>query len=127
MEIIRRDQVTVFANSGVESHQLLFPENSASSRVTITKVIVAPRGINPRHRHESSEQVWVALRGSGLLLLANDASAPFAEGDVARFEDGDIHGFQNTGGVEFVYLSVTSPPLNFRNAYAASSRAIPRS
>jgi mannose-6-phosphate isomerase-like protein (cupin superfamily) len=39
------------------------------------------------------------------------------EGDVVRFEDGDLHGFENTGSDDFEYLSVTSPPVNFRGAY----------
>ena len=34
-----------------------------------------------------------------------------------RFEDGDLHGFENTGTTDFEYLSVTSPPVNFRAAY----------
>jgi hypothetical protein len=42
---------------------------------------------------------------------------PFAEGDVVRFEDGDLHGFENTSSSDFQYLSVTSPPVNFRAAY----------
>ena len=119
MEIIRRTDITSFSNGGVTSEQLLFPENSQSQRVTVTRVTVAPGGTNPRHAHATSEQIWVALRGSGVLLLGSGATAPFAEGEVARFSDGDVHGFENTGSVEFVYLSVTSPPLNFRAAYAA--------
>ena len=118
MEIIRRDEVGSFANGGVTSEQLLFPENSRSQRVTITRVTVAPGAKNPPHAHAASEQVWVALRGSGLLLLEGAATAPFAEGDVVRFAEGDVHGLENTGSVEFVYLSVTSPPINFRGAYA---------
>ena len=120
MEIIRRDQVPVLTASGIVSHQLLFPENSASTRVTITKVVVDPGAVNTRHRHATSEQVWIALRGAGILLLANDATAPFAEGDVVRFAEGDVHGFRNTGTVPFEYLAVTAPPINFRDAYAAS-------
>jgi quercetin dioxygenase-like cupin family protein len=119
MEIIRSDEIPVLANPGVRSHQLLFPENSSSSRVTITRVVLQPGATNPRHRHAASEQVWVALRGAGLLLLADDATMPFAEGDVVRFEEGDIHGLLNTGATEFEYLAVTAPPLNFRAAYAA--------
>ena len=119
MEIIRRTEVTSFSNGGVTSEQLLFPENSMSQRVTVTRVTVVPGGKNPPHVHATSEQVWVALRGSGVLLLGGGATAPFAEGDVARFIEGDVHGFENTGSVEFVYLSVTSPPLNFRTAYSA--------
>jgi quercetin dioxygenase-like cupin family protein len=123
MEIIRRDQIPVLALPGIASHQLLFPENSASTRVTITRVVVDPGAVNARHQHATSEQVWVALRGAGTLLLANDATAPFSAGDVARFADGDVHGLQNTGTVPFEYLAVTAPPINFRGAYAAAGAA----
>lgn len=118
MDIIRRSEVESFVNGGVTSEQLLFPENSNSERVTITRVTFAPGAISPRHTHAASEQCWVALRGAGTLLLGNSATAPFAEGDVVRFTDGEVHGFENTGADEFVYLSVTSPPVNFRAAYA---------
>lgn len=118
MEIIRRDEVASFVNGGVTSEQLLFPENSESRRVTITRVTIAPGARNPPHTHAASEQVWVALRGSGVLLLGDGATAPFAEGDVARFADGEVH-----GSAEFEYLSVTCPPVNFRRAYAADWQA----
>lgn len=123
MEIIRRTEIASFAKGGITSEQLLFPENSQSQRVTITRVTVAPGAKNPPHAHPASEQVWVALRGSGVLLLGGAATAPFAEGDVVRFVEGDVHGFVNTGVVEFVYLSVTSPPINFRGAYATDWQA----
>jgi quercetin dioxygenase-like cupin family protein len=123
VEIIRRTEIASFANGGVTSEQLLFPENSRSQRVAITRVTVAPGAKNPPHTHVTSEQVWVALRGSGVLLLGGATTAPFAEGDVVHFAEGDIHGLENTGSVEFVYLSVTSPPINFRGAYAADWQA----
>jgi quercetin dioxygenase-like cupin family protein len=123
VEIIRAAEIASFANGGVTSEQLLFPENSQSQRVTITRVTVAPGARNPPHVHAASEQVWVALRGSGILLLEGAITAPFAEGDVVRFAEGDVHGFENTGTVEFVYLSVTSPPINFRGAYATNWEA----
>ena len=125
MEFIRPDDVKVFANAGVTSYQLLFPENSNSARVTITRVVLQPGAVNPRHRHASSEQIWVALSGSGQLLLDDDLTAPFVAGDIVRFEDGEIHGMENTGSSTFEYLSVTAPPLNFRAAYAAEWRPKP--
>lgn len=123
MEIIRRDQIQVLSKPGLTSHQLLFPENSASTRLTITKVMVDPGAVNTRHRHAASEQVWVALQGAGILLLADDATTPFSAGDVVRFADGDVHGFRNTGTASFEYLAVTAPPINFRDAYAAPGGA----
>lgn len=117
MELIRGTQIPSFSNSGVTSRQLLFPENSSSERMTITRVTVEPGARNPPHRHPTSEQVWVALRGSGRLFLDDDRTESFSAGDVARFEDGQLHGVENTGEGEFEYISVTSPPLNFRRAY----------
>jgi quercetin dioxygenase-like cupin family protein len=119
VEIIRRAEVTSLRNGGVASEQLISPVNSASQRVTVTRVTVAPGSRNPPHAHAASEQVWVALRGSGVLLLEGTSTTPFSEVDVVRFAEGDVHGFANTGSVEFVYLSVTSPPIDFRPAYAA--------
>jgi len=118
MEFIRANEVRAFSNSGIESQQLLFPENSASTRVTLTKVTVAPGAVNSRHRHETSEQIWVALAGAGTLLLGDGQTHPIEAGDVVRFADGDVHGVENRGSSPFVYFSVTSPPINFRQAYA---------
>ena len=117
MEFIPAESIETFASAGIESRQLLFPENSSSSRLTITQVKLAPGATNSRHTHTTSEQVWVALQGRGTLLLADGAVRSFAAGDVARFEDGDVHGLHNTGVEPFIYFAVTSPPLNFRAAY----------
>ena len=117
VELLRAADMSQFSNSGVTSRQLLFPENSRSTRITVTRVTIKPGAKNPPHRHPSSEQVWVALRGSGELLLEGGRVTPFAEGDVVRFEEGDLHGFENTSSSDFEYLSVTSPPVNFRAAY----------
>ena len=117
MELIKAKDVPTLSNSGITSRQLLFPENSRSKRVTVTRVTVPVGGKNPPHRHASSEQVWVALRGEGQLLLDDGKTEPFRAGDVVRFEDNEYHGFENIGGSEFEYLSITSPPINFRGAY----------
>jgi mannose-6-phosphate isomerase-like protein (cupin superfamily) len=118
MELIREASIPTLSNSGVESRQLLFPENSASERITITRVMMPPEITNPLHNHTSSEQVWVALEGEGTLLLAGGETVPFRAGDLARFSEGEMHGFTNTGEVPFVYISVTSPPINFRGVYS---------
>ena len=117
MEFIQRDTIASLSNPGVVSRQLLNPDNSASARVTITEVHLEKGACQPRHAHESSEQIWYALRGSGRLLLAGGAETEFNAGDVVRFEDGDIHGLRNDGEVEFIYLSVTEPPIHFGYAY----------
>ena len=121
MELLTSEHFKVLANPGVESVQLLSPHNAGSTRLTITKVTVAPGAEQPRHMHASSEQIWIAVSGSGTLLLAADAVCEFKEGQVARFADGDIHGFRNSGPGPFVYLSVTSPPIDFTYAYKSEA------
>jgi quercetin dioxygenase-like cupin family protein len=117
MEFIKKEDIKILSNPDCDSHQLLFPENSLSERVTITKVQVKPKGCQRRHKHDSSEQIWIANKGKGLLLLADNEEMEFKEGDVVRFADGDIHGILNSTDEIFEYISVTSPPINFRYAY----------
>lgn len=117
MEFISSGAIRSLSNPGVVSRQLLSPSNSQSQRVTITEVHLSPGASQPRHTHEASEQIWYALAGEGALLLAGDEERPFPAGDVVRFEDGDVHGLRNVGTGEFVYLSVTAPPIDFGYAY----------
>ncbi|MFM9329275.1 cupin domain-containing protein [Paenibacillus mesotrionivorans] len=117
MEYIKREMMKVLSNPGCESTQLLWPGNSSSERVTITEVRVAPGGSQPRHQHKTSEQIWYAVKGKGKLLIVNDGIVEFVAGDVVRFSDGDTHGLLNDSPDEFIYISVTSPPLNFKKAY----------
>ncbi len=117
MEFISGSSIVELSNPGVVSRQLLNPENSTSVRVTITEVHLEPGASQPRHTHEASEQIWYATKGSGKLLLADDQTKDFRAGDVVRFADKDVHGLLNDGDTEFVYVSVTAPPINFGYAY----------
>ena len=122
MEFIRAEDIVSLSNPGVVSRQLLNPDNSESRRVTITEVHLQPGASQPRHIHEASEQIWYAIAGAGRLLLANDGEQEFRAGDVARFADGDVHGLRNDGEGEFVYVSVTAPPIHFGYAYSNDNK-----
>ncbi|TAG05479.1 MAG: cupin domain-containing protein [Burkholderiales bacterium] len=121
MEFFKQGSFRHLANPGVESTQLLSPHNSTSTRLTITSVVVEPGAEQPRHIHQTSEQIWIALEGSGTLLLKDDTTMAFDQGDVVRFVDGDVHGFKNTSNAPVSYLSVTSPPIDFSYAYKTDS------
>ncbi|MDD6060391.1 MAG: cupin domain-containing protein [Ruminococcus sp.] len=51
--------------------------------------------------------IWYAVKGRGVLLLADNKEKLFEAGDVVRFGDGDIHGLHNDSDEEFIYISVT--------------------
>ncbi|MFT3952554.1 MAG: cupin domain-containing protein [Oscillospiraceae bacterium] len=117
MEFIQSTDIAALTNPGVVSRQLLNPDNSTSTRVTITEVHLEAGACQPRHTHDASEQIWYALKGSGTLLLSGDEEKAFHAGEVVRFADRDVHGLFNNGSEEFVYLSVTAPPIHFGYAY----------
>lgn len=117
MEFIRKEKLVDFKNPGVVSRQLINPDNSSSKRVTITEVHLESGAVQPRHTHETSEQIWYALQGCGTLLLVDHGEETFTAGDVVRFSDKEIHGLYNHGKEEFIYLSVTAPPIHFGHAY----------
>ena len=121
MEFLRAADFKLLSNPGVLSQQLLSPHNSGSERVTITRVTVEAGAVQPTHAHPKSEQIWVALQGTATLLLAAGESAEFNQGEVVRFADGDLHGLRNSSSGLFVYLSVTSPPIDFAYAYRRES------
>ena len=117
MEFIKKENIIELTNPGVVSRQLLNPKNSTSERVTITEVHLEPGSSQPRHTHDASEQIWYAVKGTGMLLLADNEEKAFTAGDVVRFADNDVHGLRNDGDSEFVYISVTAPPIDFGYAY----------
>lgn len=117
MEFIKSTDIKSLVNPGVVSRQLLNPDNSASTRVTITEVHLESGASQPRHTHETSEQIWYAIKGSGKLLLENNTEKTFEAGDVVRFADKDVHGLLNDSNDEFIYVSVTAPPIHFGYAY----------
>lgn len=120
MEFIKSAEIKELSNPGVVSRQILNPDNSESARVTITEVHLEEGACQPRHTHDSSEQIWYATRGRASLLLADGQEKEFLAGDAVRFADGDVHGLLNDGEGEFVYISVTSPPIHFGYAYKNS-------
>lgn len=117
MEFIGSKSIVEWSNTGVVSRQLLNPENSSSKRVTITEVHLEVGACQLRHTHDASEQIWYATKGTGKLLLADEKEKAFAAGDIVRFAEKEVHGLVNDGDKEFVYVSVTAPPINFKYAY----------
>ena len=57
MEVIRKDNIIELSNPGVTSRQLINSENSKSERVTITEVPLEVGASQPRHKHDTSEQI----------------------------------------------------------------------
>ena len=108
---------TVLESPGKRSVQIVWPENAPSARITLTRVTMEPRLGSPRHSHVSAEQTWLIERGRATLLMKDGQSDAITAGDVVITPPGEVHGVTNTGDELFVYLSVTTPPEDFTDAY----------
>jgi quercetin dioxygenase-like cupin family protein len=117
MELIKEDSIKILLNPGIKSHQLISPENSSSERVTISRMRISPGIRNERHQHPASEQIWIALQGQGVLLLAENRTQTIEAGDVVRLAIAEVHGLWNNSEDVFEYLAVTTPPIDFRSVY----------
>ncbi len=111
------DQSGFLQNPGVVSAQLVWAENAPEAKMTITRVTMQPGSTQARHAHEKAEQIWLIEQGMATLLLENDETAPLQQGDIIRTPAGDVHGISNAGSEIFVYLAITTPPQDFRDAY----------
>ncbi len=76
-----------------------------------------PGAISPRHQHDVAEQTWIVEQGEARLLMADGAWAPLCVGDVVITPPGETHGVENTGGADFIYLTVTTPPQDMAGFY----------
>jgi quercetin dioxygenase-like cupin family protein len=113
----------VLIKPGIQSRQLLWPQNSPESQATITQVTMEPGSVSEHHAHAHSEQIWIVERGEGFLLLGNEQTEVLRAGDIVRTPAEDIHGVANSGLEPLVYLAVTVPPQNFSPAYATTRSA----
>ncbi|HEY1452280.1 MAG TPA: cupin domain-containing protein [Roseiarcus sp.] len=108
---------TVLENRGVRSVQIVWPRNAPEALVTITRVTMEPGATSARHAHSASEQIWLIERGSAELLMDGGETGRLQAGDIVRTPAGTIHSVANTGGEQFIYLAVTTPPQDFTAAY----------
>ena len=115
MEIIKKSEIKILSNPGVESFQLLNPENSKSERISITRVWFSPIMNNLDINMKLRNKYESPLMEKGLYFLQITKKKYLS--DVVRFADGDIHGLKNNSQDIFEYISVTSPPINFGYAY----------
>jgi quercetin dioxygenase-like cupin family protein len=117
LTIQRLSDFMTLQNPGIPSVQIVCPDNAPEARVTIARVTMEPGATSARHAHPTSEQIWLIERGSALLLMTDDRTDGLRAGDVVRTPAGTIHGVTNTGAEPFVYLAVTTPPLDFTPVY----------
>lgn len=92
------------------SFLLLGKGQFGSQNVAITWVEGAPGSEQPAHSHRANEQVFVIVRGRGLMKVGDEAQE-VGPGTAVFIPPNTSHSIRSIGGEPLVYVSATAPPF----------------
>ena len=95
---------------GQVSHLLLAEGQFGSHNLSVTWVEGAPGSQQAVHAHADSEQTYVIVRGSGVMILGEEERA-VGPGTLVFIPPKTPHAIRNDGQEPLVYVSATSPPF----------------
>jgi len=97
------------ARGGQDSYLLLTKGQFGSSHLAVTWVEGPPGSEQPHHTHPDSEQVYVIVKGRGLMMVG-DEELEVTAGMLIFIPPGTPHAIRNTGADQIAYVSAASPP-----------------
>ena len=110
MDIRSIDDGPVEVRGGQVSH-LLFAPALGASNLTVTWVQGKPGSQQPLHAHAESEQVYIIVRGEGMMIVDGEEERVVARSAV-RIPPGATHAIRNIGSTLLEYVAATAPPLD---------------
>jgi len=111
MHIQPLDNAPVNERGGQKSYLLLGPDQFGSKNLAITWVNCAPGSMQAVHGHPDNEQVYVIVRGRGVMQVGGKMQE-VSEGTLVFIPPGAAHAIKNTSDEPLVFVSATSPPFD---------------
>ena len=90
---------------------LLTEGQFGAKNLAITWVEGAPGSMQAVHGHPDNEQIYVIVRGRGVMQVA-DEMQEVSEGTLVFIPPGAAHAIKTTSEEPLVFISATSPPFN---------------
>jgi mannose-6-phosphate isomerase-like protein (cupin superfamily) len=100
---------------GLVSHVLLDKGDVPGGKMAVTWVDRAAGASQRGHKHEA-EQVYVILKGRGLMRVGEEEQEVM-EGDLVHIPCNVTHGIRNVASETLVYVSVSTPAFHIRGYY----------
>lgn len=111
MHTISIDDAPLNRRGGQNSYLLLKRGQFGSRNLVVTWVDCEPGGEQQMHVHQAEEQVYVIVRGSGLMKTGNETQEVSA-GTLIFVPPGTAHAIRNTGDDTLTFVSAASPPMD---------------
>lgn len=107
----------------LSSHILMDVGELGSRHMTVTWIEV-PSGVSQELRtHEEAEQVYVVVRGTGMLSTTGDTEA-LEPGDLALIPPASDYTVANEGEESLALLSVQSPAVSVDETFGRQTAAV---
>ena len=104
---------------GLFSHILLQKNDVPDTRLSITWVEIEPGAAQKPHTHDP-EQAYIIVQGRGNMTVAAE-SCLVARGDIVHIPANAEHWIENIGERDLIYVSASTPALNFETLYDSGS------
>jgi mannose-6-phosphate isomerase-like protein (cupin superfamily) len=105
------EQSPIHERGGQSSYLLLGANQFGARNLAITWVDCPPGSWQPLHRHEAQEQIYVIIRGIGVMTVG-DEERDVREGMLIFVPPSTAHTIRNDSNAPMSYVSATSPPFD---------------
>jgi mannose-6-phosphate isomerase-like protein (cupin superfamily) len=110
MHIQHIDESPVHERGGQSSYLLLGDGQFGAKHLAMTWVECPPGSEQQAHRHDTQEQVYVIIRGHGVMRVGDEQQTVSA-GALVFVPPGSDHSVRNDSDEAMTYISATSPPF----------------
>ena len=111
MHTQQKDSAPIHERGGQSSYLLLGVGQFGTANLAITWVDCPPGSVQELDRHDNEEQVYVIVRGRGVMIVS-DEGQEVAEGTLVFIPPGSPHAIRNDSNEMMSYVSATSPPFD---------------
>ncbi len=118
MLVRRLDEAAVEDWHRLRTRILMDAGELGSRNLSVTWLEVPAGAEQKLHSDEEAEQVYVVVRGAGLMSVAGDTEE-VGVGDLILVPPATDHAISNGGGTELAMLSIQSPPVAASELYGA--------
>jgi mannose-6-phosphate isomerase-like protein (cupin superfamily) len=111
MDIQPLDRAPINERGGQKSYLLLGRGQFGARNLAVTWVDCPPGSVQQLHIHAGGEQVYVIVRGRGMMQVGDDTQE-VEEGSLVFIPPGAEHAIKNEGDEPLVFVSAMSPPFD---------------
>ena len=111
MHIQPLDNAPINERGGQKSYLLLGGEQFGAKNLAVTWVDCAPGSMQAVHGHPDNEQVYVIVRGRGVMQVGGEMQE-VSEGSLVFIPPGAAHAIKNASDEPLVFVSAMSPPFD---------------